>query len=435
VSDVRTEPETPELTPVQQYLGSIHRTRRVYAISIAVGALVLIVGSIVFLQRGEGAHVTLHTVPDPPAAVDVLTPATSVAQAWTSSDRSAIGQPYWGGTVVTFDDHTVRGRDGQSGAETWSYTRTDRSVCTATQQRGITVAVYRNKGNCDELTGLDSQTGERKWTRTTDKDGFPVDGTPAFQATGYTLLMTTSSVIYAIDPVSGLDRWQWKGIDCTIQSAVVGSNGALIRQNCANPDCPAKADGSPVLCGPGQQLLLRDANAGHSDDDKDKANPDRVKWDLLNSTLVPVAADAQILAADPGTGELVALNTDNGKESRRIPLKDGVGPTFERADAGGSAGGELVRTNGRTYAVVSGAVSWDAPTAALPTVSAADDDAADLKTGILLVPGTSGADLLDPQTGKVTRTVAGASFPDPSAVAYPFGAGVLVAGTTTTMFR
>jgi hypothetical protein len=35
----------------------------------------------------------------------------------------------------------------------------------------------------------------------------------------------------------------------------------------------------------------------------------------------------------------------------------------------------------------------------------------------------------------VTRTVAGASFPDPSDVAYPFGAGVLVAGTTTTMFR
>ena len=73
-----------------------------------------------------------------------------------------------------------RGRNARTGATTWSYTRTDRTVCTAAQLDGTTIAIYAVHGNCDEVTALDSGTGRRTWTRTLDKDGMPLNGRPTY---------------------------------------------------------------------------------------------------------------------------------------------------------------------------------------------------------------------------------------------------------------
>lgn len=417
-------------TPVREYLGSIRRHRQVYAGAVALGVVVLAVAAFVIIARGEISHATLRTVDTPPASVPAAAPAATLRQSWSSTDHGAIGQPLSGGTVITYDTHTVRGRDAQTGAETWSYTRSDRVVCTAAQISGTTVAVYANKGNCDQLTALDSGTGRRMWTRTVSKDGHPVNGTPAFDVGNQTLMMTTPSVIYAIavnpgettdtSGCAGCDRWSYAPTGCTIQSAVWGNNGALIQQNCTDPDCPATTDGKdgPTICGPGQQLLLRDANAGRTDDGDNK---DQVKWTLLNSTLRPAAADGAIIAVDPETSELVVLNQPNGTQIGKIPLGGSLGS--DGLQHVGIGSDDLFWSDGYAFAVRDSALAWKAQTDNVPT-----------SAPIVAQQGATTV-VLDDTTGAASGKTTGLPSVRPTDRIYPLGTGYLVTGSSTAAYR
>src|SRR5690349_19860172 len=177
-----TEPAPPEAPPrppsdpaLERYARRMRPWRIAYAAAVVVAALVLLVIVKIAYSVGEISSATLHTAAQPPPSIALAPPAAVLTEAWRSSDASAIGTPIVGGTVVTHDAHSVRGRDARTGKITWSYTRTDRTVCTAVQNASITVAVYELHGNCDELTGLDSGTGHRQWTRTLDKDSNQID--------------------------------------------------------------------------------------------------------------------------------------------------------------------------------------------------------------------------------------------------------------------
>jgi len=306
-------------------------------------------------------------------------------------------------------------------------------VCKAIQDQGITVAVFEVHGNCDQVTALDSRTGERRWTRTFDKDGKSLDGHPAYSLTQSTLMLTTPSVIYAIDPAGGLDRWVYHVDGCTIQGAVIGARGALISQTCAKPKC----DGL-TFCGSGRQLLLRDASAGRSDADADKANPDRITWDLIGTTAVPVSADAVISAVDADTGQLQVFEAKKGTTVSRLTLRGGV------ASAAGIVAlatdrAELLWIAGSTYAVAlnGAAFLWSATTAAPPTVTSGPGTPLNppgLTGSTLATGGPGGIALLDPDTGTIVATFPVAAPPARSVV-YPFGSGFVVAGAPTTVYR
>jgi hypothetical protein len=296
-------------TPIGRYRARMRRARLIYLAALAVVLVLVGAGVAVAWTNGEIGNVTLHTVRSAPAALQMTVPSKPLQVAWRTSDRAAIGNPQWHGTVVTYSTQTVRGRDARTGRQTWSYTRTDRSVCTAMQTAGTTIAVYAEHGNCDELTALNSNTGVRKWTRTLDEDGKPVNGTPTtYQVLTYTVIIGTAQVIYAIDPSSGIDRWTWYHYGCTVDHVVLGSAGALISQTCTKQqNCNGHS-----MCGPGPQLLLRDGSAGY-DDNSDK-NPDQVIWNRFGDTDVPVSADTLIAGLNRSTA---ALDTYAAKHGAR----------------------------------------------------------------------------------------------------------------------
>ena len=274
---VATRPADPVAeSAMAQYRVRMRRARGIYyGVLAALAVLVLAVVGIAW-SHGEITHTHLKTTANPAPSITPAVPASAVALTWHSTDHTAAGTPWWGGTVVTYDAHSVRGRNAATGAVTWSYTRTDRTLCTAMQTFGLTVAVFEVNGNCDEVTTVDSQTGVRKWERTLDEVGQPINGHPVFSVSQYTIMATTPSVIYAFDPVSGIDRFVFSQQNCVIHSAVLGSAGALISQTCANPNCDGR-----TFCGSGPQLLLRDGQ--NSRNDSDSKNPDRIIWNKIGN--------------------------------------------------------------------------------------------------------------------------------------------------------
>lgn len=425
------------------------RRMRPWRLAYAAAVLALIVGVGVVVKiayaHGEISHARLRTAAVPAPSVALGTPSADLQTAWRSSDRAAIGTPYWGGTVVTYSRHAVSGRDARTGAVTWSYTRSDRTVCTAAQLGGVTIAVFGLAGNCDELTAVDSETGARRWTRTLDKDGHPIDGRPSFAVGQYTFLVAAPQVIYAISPDGtasagngGLDRWVFAEQGCTINGAVLGSQGALISQTCVHPNC-----GSRQFCGPGPQLLLRDPTAG--DDSNDTKNPDKIIWNLLGSALRPVSADGVLSAMQPDGRTLTLLGRDKGATVGSVSLGRSVpgGALALGAAAGGPptavpvARGELLHLGGATYSLAENATSigWTAGGNA-PTLTATDGSAApDAAHSVLLAPTSTGLAQLDVTTGAVQHDY---RLPEPassSARVYPLGTGFLIAGTGTVVYR
>jgi PQQ-like domain len=427
-----TVAKTDTQVALERYGRRMRRSRAIYFAVIAVVVLALGITVGIAWSHGEAAHTSLHSAPSPAPSVALRVPSPTLRQLWRNGERTAIGTPYWGGTVVSSTADSVRGRDAATGRLTWSYTRTDRTVCQAIQVLGVTLAVFELHGNCDQVTALDSGTGERRWTRTLDKDGHPLDGHPSYSLTQFTVVFTTPSVSYAIDPNSGLDRWVYQPPGCTIRGAVIGAAGALISQSCTKPNCTGLK-----FCGAGAQLLLRDASLGRSDDAKDSANPDRIKWDLIGTSAVPASADKVIAAVDPAAGELRLFDEAKGTPLESVALQ-GTPITAEGIAALATDRAELFWISGTTYSIaLTGALLWTAPTQTPPTVtllSGTQGSTPDLSQSSISVAGPSGIELLDPGSGTTIRTFT-LTPPPRATLVYPFGSGFVLCGAATTVYR
>jgi outer membrane protein assembly factor BamB len=425
-------PRSAEHAALDGYRRSLRWKRRVYAGVVTLLVLATVVVVKVAYAHGEISHATLHTAPSEPIAPPLGPISPAPRPSWRTSDSSAIGNAVWQGTVVTTGPHTVRGRNATTGEITWSYTRTDRLVCTAIQDQGTTIAVFRSKGNCDQLMALDSSTGKRKWFRTLDKDGHPVNGTPTYSVAPYTVLVTTADVIYALDPGGGLDRWTYSRIGCTIHGAVVGVQGALISQTCTNPDC-----GTQQFCGPGDQVLLRDATAGRSDDDKQ--NPDKIKWSAaVSRPFVPVSADNVLSAQDPVSNSLRTFDVKKGTTVAEfsLPGTPADGQTVAQQSV---ADAEVLWINGSTVAVpnTGDRVLWSMPSAGppvvLPTLGSESAPGA-IATVTFLVPTASGVDTVAGTSGTPSRRYP-VEAPSAGSSVQPFGSAFVVTGPATVAYR
>ena len=219
-------------------------------------------------------------------------PAASLAQVWHSSDRPAGGTPYADGIVVGYSLHTVTGRDAQTGAARWHYTRSDETICSVVQQDSTTIAIYQRKGNCDEVTGFVTATGVAKWFRTLQDNGIS-----SVTSAPNVVLTVTDRSVHVFDNAGGLDRWNWPVPDgCTANRALVGSLGVLISLN----------------CGAKHQLVLRDEFK------------DSTKWTVdTPAAVVPIAATAFVGALDPTTGSILRYTGPKGAVVTTGRLTDG----------------------------------------------------------------------------------------------------------------
>jgi hypothetical protein len=405
------------------YAAYLRGPRILYVAILGVILIALGVTVAVAYQHGEAANTTLRTVSAPPPAINVEQPAGTVAKAWGTTDATAVGTPYWKGTVVTYDDHTVRGRNGSTGKQTWSYSRSNRTICSVVQDDGRTYALYRVSGNCDQMTVLDSGTGVREWTRTYDKDGQPLNGTPTVIVGKDTLILWTSSVVYA-SHLDGYqyDRWQFSRAGCTINGVAYGSAGALISMNCQGLTCPS----GQKFCGDGPQLLLRDPVTGQ--DTSKTENPDIITWSLMGSTMTPVSAGTEIIARQSDQFDILA--SKDGTTVGHLKTTD-TGPTSSSLEL---ASTEVVWSGSRTYSVSGDAQNWSVQMSEVPTASTTDGSDPDVGNGIFAVPGTNAVDLIDMKDGSVTRSVPLAGIPS-GASAWPYGHGFVIAGTSTSVWN
>jgi len=416
---------------------SYRRRLRPWRIAYAASLVLLLAAAFVVVRvaysAGELSHTTLRPARGPAPSVPAAAPSTPLRLAWRTTDTTALGVPFDGGTVVTTDRHTVRGRNGITGAVRWSYTRTDRTVCAALQAGAVTIAVYRLAGNCDELTALNTATGALNWTRTLDKDGAAFDGPASYVVTPATVLFVSRTALYAIDPSGttatqgGLDRWTFYHRGCRITSATLGTQGALISQNCTGEDCSSAA---AKYCGNGPQLLLRDAQAGtNTDTSTNHSNPDQVKWNLKDSRLRAAAAGAVLAAVEPSGLTLEVLSASDGSRLQRLALRSHAGADTAVQT---TADADLYWADGITYALgADGAMRWQTATSGPPSTSlqgtdtlARSDITAVAGGAVVTLSGSSGRD-----SRRYPLAVGGARR------AWPYGSGFLVAGAGTQMYR
>jgi hypothetical protein len=420
--DVASRPPSRSDVALARYRTRMRRSRAVYYTTVA--AIVAALGSWAGITwaRGEAAHASLHTFPSPPPTLGVHAPSAQQQQIWHADRRIALGVPQYGGTVITYSAHSVGGLSVRTGRPTWTYTRTDRPVCTAAQVGGTTIAVYANRGNCDEVSAFASDTGRRQWTRTLDSDGMPMNGHPGFQVTATMFLAWSPSVIYAIDPTNGYGGWTYQRYGCRIEHVVLGSGGALISQDCG---AVVRCKGVK-FCGRGPQLLLRDPTAGRGD--SSKPNADQIKWNRFGDTDLPVSADDVISSLDPRGNVLYVHDPNTGARTHRVALTNATTssgpPSATATDAA-----ELVWVAGVLYAIPpdSSTPQWTADAGSPPVVmSPAGDSSITLSSARITVPTSTGVALLDGANGNTVRDV---SVPGVSAgsLVYSAGTGFLIA--------
>jgi PQQ-like domain len=407
---------TDSQAALERHLSRVRKTRRIYypAIAVVVAAAAVLFGVVVANGEAANAHLSTARVAAPSPANAPL--AIALKSAWTSTDTTALGQPVNGGTVVTFNQHTVSGRNVKTGAVTWKYTRTDSRVCNVAVEQGKAVAFYNHDGNCDEVDAFSATTGQRAWERTLDQDGQPVNGNIGVATTSDTVIAYTADVIYALEattgpctqggPGCGLSRWNYpadKG--CRIDHVVAGTTGALVSETCGNQ----------------YRVLLHDPYKQYTDSANTKV---AVNWSHTGaSAVMPLAADSLVLVATR-VGQATNYDATKGTSISVLSVP-GVSPqTVSTQVSTGTA--TLLWTAGQLVALDSanGRQQWTTATTALPDV---DPD------GRLYAPTPTGIVSLDPTLGTlaakvdVGRNLSGARLER-------VGAGVIVALNGTSAY-
>ena len=391
----RPEPGTRAPSPaLAAYLARMRRQRRWYlgAVAALIAGVVVLVS--VVMSTSEIAHAHLHTTAAPPPAIQPGAPAAAQTVAWTTPDTPALSQPVWSGTVVTYSAHTVTGRDGRTGAATWTYTRTDATVCQVAQSQGKTMAFYSRNGDCDEIDAFDTRTGARAWSRTLFSNGMLIVGHPTYQVSQLTVLLVTDSLVQAIDPSTGYDRWHFaQPAGCHTDGAALGTTGVLIGQR----------------CGDGDWVLLRDAYAG---DDSTTST----KWRVRGPRAEPVAASDLIAALDVSTGTLLTYDPAKGtaRPVVRLTPRPASGDGLTTVPA---AGASLVFVDGTCYSIgsASGTQLWSQPLTGPPTLAGSQ----------LIGPTAEGVRALDPATGATISSYPVRGVRAGSTV-YPIGSGFVL---------
>lgn len=407
-ADSVTSDQRAELTASERalrvYRQRNRRAMRWYALIIVVLTTVG-VGAVKLAYAHGGLDKVSHQSAAAPAPVSSAPTAASLSLRWQTSDRAAGGTAYQDGIVVTFSGHTVNGRDARTGSVRWYYTRSDELLCAVVQQDGTTIAIYRRKGNCDEVTGFGTATGQPKWYRTLVDDGpLSVSSSPNV------VLAVSSSAVHVFDNASGLDRWRWTAPSaCTVDRALAGSRGVLIAYG----------------CGSQHHLTLHDLTN------------DSERWSVLvGEPYRPLTAGAALIAVSASSGRAILLNADKGSP-RAVSLREGASAaaavaalprsqaTTEGAD-GSSQPIDVAALDDLLAVNADGSEVWTAPSTSPASLVGGDVVAARDSAGVRMLRIADGS--------SAQHVTLQGSPSDPAAVPIAVGAGLLLAGRPTEYF-
>jgi hypothetical protein len=203
-------------------LGGIARGAAGLVVAAAVAAVVVPV-----VRQSDALTTTTHTAPATPAAPAPAPLPNNVRQLWsaaTSATQAAVGGP----SVIETGADRVAGLDPTTGRERWSYQRGNATLCDATQQDGVVLALFAKSHGCRDLVALDAATGRPHWYRTVEIT------TPARLTSGTdTVVVTGGGQMIALDTGGGLNRWTYSASGCTLDPATVGQQAVATVSRCA----------------------------------------------------------------------------------------------------------------------------------------------------------------------------------------------------------
>lgn len=368
------------------------RLRLTYSVVVGVAVLAVALTMALVIGTGEAAHATLITS-TAAAPVPTGTVRSSPSVGWSTGDRPAEGDPLWVGTVVTYSEHQLSGRDALTGAVRWSYRRDDLSVCDAAQQDGRAFVLFRRDGNCDELSTFDSGTGARGWFRTLADDG---DGRLAFGGSG--LVVTYPHSFHVVDLPRGVEFYSTatQPAGCTVTSIAPGGDGVLLTEH----------------CGDGDHLVMYDYTGSQG--------APRVSFRTsVPASLRAVDASTYAVTYDTRSGALTRHDLGTGTAVGTPSLSPT--PTGDPGPTTTTAATSLLELGPRLYGVSrTSDAAWTLPDVVGP---AAPVD----RNGVqVMVATTTGAQLVTTATGAVVTSYRFGPPTDGTRV-YPAGNGLVVA--------
>jgi outer membrane protein assembly factor BamB len=132
------------------------------------------------------------------------------------------------GTVITSNEHGVRGLDPLTGDERWHYLRPNATMCDLTVLVDVVVAIFKTTGRCNEAVALEAGTGVRRWYRNVDfSDELSMLGS------GTAALAATPGGIAVLDAVGNSIRWRYNPPQgCELSSIGIGISGVVVLERC-----------------------------------------------------------------------------------------------------------------------------------------------------------------------------------------------------------
>ena len=242
-------------------------------LAVALAVVVVVVGLVVYHSSDiRNANLVTGRRVAGPVSPSVL--PTSLTQRWTAATNAEAGTvASAAGVVVTTDQHTVTAHDAVTGAVRWTYTRSNRTLCTigsgdvgptnmtsSSSVTGITT-VYEENGFCSQVMTFDPVTGARGRVRTSPNEpngsltfGGPYAawlGSTRVEVWRYDLLRTIQYGDQINPPKSGQSR-----LGCIFTDLALASNQFATVEHCAaegktarvvlNFDDPGGVSGHPT---------------------------------------------------------------------------------------------------------------------------------------------------------------------------------------------
>ena len=161
-------------------------------------------------------------------------------QRWTAPSGRTLAPITLGATVVTGEGRTMAGLDSQTGEQRWSYAR-DRDLCGVSYVYDLAVAVYPDSRGCGQVSGIRAATGKRGPTRTSYADNVVVltsDGGAVLSAGPTRLELWRSDLVRMLSygeldaPVKPVNTKL--GAGCALMSAAASESAVGVLEACRN---------------------------------------------------------------------------------------------------------------------------------------------------------------------------------------------------------